>query len=600
MPEACSASSMSPVQAFSTLVLLLAAYVDGQGTLVPAACPGVFDLDSTASTGTIKYPTTGSYSASENRCWRIQADGTSFVHIRWDSMMIEDHFQCVSGNGGCFGTCSYNEGVGCTKDALTVYDSSGGEMKLCTTDGSLPDYQVQVAGDVVLRFSSDTTNHNTGFSIAWELCSFAGDAFAVSPDVCHHAYESNQVTPGQIKFPTTNPYTGGRRSCWRLLCFGQVEITWTVINLEAKASSGGECVYDFIDVYDSAGHVMRECGVHTNKGTTRFRQGSVVVNFFSDLCTNGDGFTLDWTCTAATAPAAPPAAGTAFTAAAVSCASFTTTETTPGAFRFGTTTYTANVDRCHLLACSGQVSVAFTLLDLNVPSSKICINDWIMFRGLNGYESPPYCATPFMRISLPVGDIAVRIRTGTTPVGSGIGFTWTCGAIATPTPVASPTHPALPPFGFCEPDKTCDLHTCVKGQLKASPNTISCGGKTLAFCTDLICCDLHCDSHTCSAPLLQDKPTPAGIACPAHVCTDALCCDTVVKCGGHACNMPTFQDVANKANVVCLGSPPTCTDAVCCDNVVLCSTFTCNTGFQDKAGKAAILCASMPPVCDDA
>eukprot|EP01062_Namystynia_karyoxenos_P024271 TRINITY_DN19447_c0_g1_i3.p1 TRINITY_DN19447_c0_g1~~TRINITY_DN19447_c0_g1_i3.p1 ORF type:complete len:1575 (+),score=114.96 TRINITY_DN19447_c0_g1_i3:144-4868(+) len=120
--------------------------------------------------------------------------------------------------------------------------------------------------------------------------------FKYSPSLCPTSYGNAgsgtlSGTSGTLTYPPTlsSYYTGNRNYCWRILCEGgTVLINFTFLSTEPD--------HDFVYFYESDGTTWFISGSAAGAPHTATVPGDVVIRFVSDPYVNGQGFSLDWTC----------------------------------------------------------------------------------------------------------------------------------------------------------------------------------------------------------------------------------------------------------------------------------------------------------------
>ena len=619
--------------------------------------PGDYIVDITNDIiGEIEYPTGGaSYPGSSTFCFRIQT--TDWVHITWERMDIEDAYHCANNNiCNTASACTYMGGFGCTFDSVTAYDNGGAVVKLCGTDGILPNWQPDSAGDVVFKFTSDVSNHHTGFKLSYRICSdppYYGSQQQVEPTFCHRAYVGEYSgSTGNIKYPATGNYPPGDRKCWRLHCNGRLSLTWNT--LAAEPHHG--CVWDRVSVFDAQGkeHIFCErISAQNYPDSVEYPPGDLVIYFHSDLCSHDVGFDVDWTCNPWSWPAAP-AVGTLWTPRCDTLNYDIAQNANPIRIIFpgSGATYSLSASLCIRLQCSGLVRITtFDLLD--IQTSSHCNEDYMRFYQSGGIWSPSLCGqTSPTWTPTEMGDLSFIFRAnGDANSGLGFEFVYTCdttvsftpppappsGFVHIDTPVPAPTEcqitavptavPTLVPTPVPHP---CDsgLHNCdTVGGICAvtTGNDYSCdcasGYICIAGCTGMHTghdCSMSCRDYTCTVGYL--KGSPETIACAGNLltdCNDATCCSdpTLVPTPvPHPCDSGLHNcDTVGGICAVTTGNDYSCDCAsgyICIagctgmhtghDCSISCRDYTCTVGYLKGSPETIVCAGGLITDCNDA
>eukprot|EP01062_Namystynia_karyoxenos_P064337 TRINITY_DN5727_c0_g1_i4.p1 TRINITY_DN5727_c0_g1~~TRINITY_DN5727_c0_g1_i4.p1 ORF type:complete len:3119 (+),score=519.31 TRINITY_DN5727_c0_g1_i4:111-9467(+) len=285
----------------------------GRFAYSPTACPdgtnsrklygGRASGTLSGTSGSLTFPSSGSYVSNENLCWRILCEGGS-VGITFSSFSTESSFDKVY---------------------LFAADGTNSEYSGTTVPGA---YTAPVAGDVVVRFSSDGSINSLGFSLSW-TCSWTQDcrhmflpstacaAGTPAPAGCPASYGDvngcgirTLAESGVIEFPCYPQWTAywaNDEHCWRIKncgVGGVLQLTFDWLDTETS--------YDEVSIY-GAGSTMHgpysgDYSASTPPSIPAITTSDAVVHWVSDGSAQAMGWTISWTCTAlpTASPTQPP------------------------------------------------------------------------------------------------------------------------------------------------------------------------------------------------------------------------------------------------------------------------------------------------------
>eukprot|EP01060_Flectonema_neradi_P013016 TRINITY_DN197_c0_g1_i4.p1 TRINITY_DN197_c0_g1~~TRINITY_DN197_c0_g1_i4.p1 ORF type:complete len:480 (+),score=62.85 TRINITY_DN197_c0_g1_i4:166-1605(+) len=462
------------------LLLLLCRWAEG---LLDPCNPGDYIVDITNQViGDIEYPVGGgNYPGSINYCFRVQT--TAWVHITWERLDIEDAYHCANANPcGSIGSCDYLGGFACAYDALVAYDSANNEVRLCGTDGVLPNWQPDVAGDVVFKFTTDSSSHHTGFKLNFRICNDPpyGIQREVEPEYCHRAYVAEYSgSSGNIVYPSSGDYPPGDRKCWRIHCNGQIELSWNVLSTEPDSG----CIWDRVSIFDSDGkeHMMCKLNAANNyPDSFEYPPGDLVLYFHSDLCSHDIGFDVDWTCNPWSYPSAP-AVATLWTHKCGTLDYDLVPNVNPTSIVFPSSgSYSSTASLCVRFQCSGLIRIT-NWAHLDLESSTHCTDDYIRFHQTNGIWSPLICgSTNPTWTPTEIGDVTLMfVADGDFSTGTGFQFTYTCDTSVVYTPPPAPPTPLSHLDTPVPPSTQCDV-TAVPTAVPT--DAVACTQDTTAPC----------------------------------------------------------------------------------------------------------------------
>ena len=321
-------------------------------------------------------------------------------------------------------------------DYVYVYtrDMNGDFVEVSQHSGSAAPASQTYSGDVLVRFSSDSSVVANGFAVDYKCA-----AVTPSPPVTPAPTPSPPVTPvptpsppssfpavcateitetdlvGDFQHPAVfgDDYQSNEEWCWLIPCNEQVTLTWvrfdTEVDYDYVYVSDRNANGDFVQVSQHSGTTTPSVSTHT---------GDVLVRFSSDPYVFGKGFALGYECAVAVPPTPPAFEFPSY------CAGHGET-LTPGTLQHPAppaTSYANSENKCWHLECDGNVRLT-----------------WVSFSTESGYDKVYVYSVPvgadaaatYQGTSTPTsmdvaGGALVYFSSDSSVVQDGFELTWTC------------------------------------------------------------------------------------------------------------------------------------------------------------------------------